>query len=239
MTKYFFLFFIFTISYCSTAVCQSNMKSFEELINTDEPGWALVSEWIKTAKNKIEVLPADAESVKRTLVATQVTTRSPLGAIIYTSGGILVDEGWIRILGSGSKKLNRSLSDWNRTVGNNGFLLIADDVIGGFFLLNGGGLGKDVGNVYYFSPDGLEYEPLDITYSQFLDFCFNNDLNDFYKGLRWDNWREDVQKIDGNQVFNFVPFLWTKEGHDINKNSRKAAPVEEQYRLNMELRGKL
>ncbi|WP_228099174.1 DUF2625 domain-containing protein [Pedobacter sp. MC2016-24] len=238
MNKYVFLFFIFTISYYSTALCQSNMKSFEELVNTDDPGWPLVSEWIKTAKNKIEVLPADAERAKKTLIATQVTTRSPMGAIIYSSGGILVDGGWIRILGSGSKKLDRSLSDWNKTAGSAGFLLIADDVVGGFFMLNGGGLGKDLGNIYYFSPDGLEYEALDITYSQFLDFCFNNDLNVFYKGLRWDSWQADVKKIDGNQVFNFVPALWTKEGKNINKNSRKAVPVEEQYRLNMELRGK-
>jgi len=50
------------------------MKSFEELVNTDDPGWPLVSEWIKTAKNKIEVLPADAERVKKTLIATQVIT---------------------------------------------------------------------------------------------------------------------------------------------------------------------
>jgi len=38
---------------------------------------------------------------KSALVAVQVTTRSPMGAIIYETGGILVDHGWIRILGSG------------------------------------------------------------------------------------------------------------------------------------------
>lgn len=237
MKKYYYLCFIFTIIYCSTALCQSNVKSIDELINTDEPGWALVSKWIKTAKNKIEVLPVDAEMAKTTLIATQVTTRSPMGAVIYHSGGILVDGGWIRILGSGCKRLDRSLSEWNKMAGSNGFLLIADDAVGGFFILNGGRLGKDIGKIYYFSPDTLEYEPLDITYSQFLDFCFNNNLNDFYKNLRWDNWQSDVKNIDGDQVFNFVPFLWTKEGRDINKNSRKAVPVLEQYQLNVELRG--
>lgn len=213
------------------------MKSIDELIDTDEPGWALVSKWIKKAKNKIEVLPVDVERAKTTLIATQVTTRSPMGAVIYHSGGILVDGGWIRILGSGCKRLDRSLSEWNKMAGSHDFLLIADDAVGGFFILNGGGLGKDIGKIYYFSPDTLEYEPLDVTYSQFLDFCFNNNLNDFYKNLRWDNWQSDVKNIDGNQVFNFVPFLWTKEGRDINKNSRKAVPVLEQYRLNVELRG--
>ncbi|MCS3800077.1 hypothetical protein GGD38_005453 [Chitinophagaceae bacterium OAS944] len=40
-------------------------------------------------------------------------------------------------------------------------------------------------------------------------------------------------------VFNFVPFLWTKEGKDINKNKRKAVPVEEQFSLNLDFRKQL
>lgn len=39
------------------------------------------------------------------LLATQVTTRSPMGAVVYHTGGILVDHGWIRILGAGECKL--------------------------------------------------------------------------------------------------------------------------------------
>lgn len=215
------------------------MKSLEELINTDDPGWVLVSEWIKTAKNKVEVLPVDIESARKTLIATQVTTRSPMGAIIYNSGGILVDDGWIRILGSGNQKLDRSLSDWNETTGAINFLLVADDVVGGFFMLNGGGLGNDLGKMYYFSPDSLEYEPLDLSYSQFLEFCFNGRLDTFYRGLRWDNWKSDVKKIDGNQGFNFVPFLWTKEGKNIKKNFRGVVPIIELYQLNTEFKSKL
>jgi hypothetical protein len=118
-------------------------------------------------------------------------------------------------------------------------LIIADDAIGGFYILNGGGLGKDVGKIYYFSPDNLEYEPLDITYSEFLQFCFYNDLSKFYDGNRWKEWREDVSKIKGDEVFNFYPFLWTTEGSDINKNSRKVITIDEQYALNMDLRKQL
>ena len=39
------------------------------------------------------------------------------------------------------------------------------------------------GKVYYFSPDNLEYEPLDLTYTDILNFCFNYNLDDFMKGI--------------------------------------------------------
>lgn len=221
------------------------MRSLDELINKEDPGWPVVKGWIDSAKNKVEILSADSAKAKDALLKTQVTTRSPMGAIIYSTGGLLIDGGWIRILGSGSAKLNRSLPDWNKgktfkEFGNSApYLLIADDAIGGFFLLNGGGLGTDLGKVYYFSPDNLEFEPLDLTYSAFLSFCFNNDLEEFYKGYRWPNWRKDVDTLDGNKVFNFFPPLWTKEGKDLTKSSRKAVPVAEQYNLNMDMRKQL
>ena len=228
-----------------TVTAQNKMKSAEELIDKADPGWTTVQDWIKTAKNKVEVLPVDAVNAKEALYKTQVTTRSTMGAVVFMTGGILVDDGWIRILGSGNSKFNRTLPDWSKGKSfkefgeKPSFLLIADDAIGGFYLLNGGGLGKDLGKVYYFSPDNLEYEPLDISYSEFLGFCFNNDLDKFYDGNRWDGWRKDVSKLKGDQVYNFYPFLWTAEGSDINKNTRKVIPIEEQYSLNLDLRKQL
>lgn len=220
----------------------NQMRPVEELINMADPGWPIVEQWIKEARNKVEILSADSVNARDVLFKTQVTTRSPMGAIVYMTGGILIDDGWIRVLGSGNAKLNRSLPDWNKgkTYEDFGqqpsFLLIADDAIGGFFLLNGGGLGNDPGNIYYFSPGNLEYEPLDISYTEFLNFCFNGNLDEFYEGYRWTDWKTEVSKINGNEVFSFYPFLWTEEGKDINKNSRKAVPVEEQYNLNLEFR---
>ncbi|PWJ98203.1 uncharacterized protein DUF2625 [Flavobacterium araucananum] len=233
------LFLTFTIT------AQNKMKTAEELIDKKDPAWATVEDWIKTAKNKVEVLPVDAVKAKDALYKTQVTTHSPMGAIIFMTGGLLVDDGWIRILGSGNSKFDRTLPDWNKGKSfkefgeTPSFFLIADDAIGGFYLLNGGGLGADLGKVYYFSPDNLEYEQLDITYSEFLEFCFNNDLDKFYQGNRWKGWREEVSKLKGDEVFNFFPFLWTDEGSDINKSSRKIIPIQEQYSLNLDLRKQL
>jgi hypothetical protein len=224
---------------------QNKMKKAEELIDKKDPGWVIVEGWIKTAKNKVEILPVDELKAKEALFHTQVTTRSPMGAIVFMTGGLLIDDGWIRILGSGNSRFTRTLPDWNKGKSFNEFgetppfLLIADDAIGGFYLLNGGGLGTDVGKIYYFSPDNLEYEQLDITYSEFLEFCFNNNLDKFYEGNRWNGWREEVSKLKGDEVFNFYPFLWTAEGSDINKSSRKIISIQEQYSLNLDLRKQL
>ena len=62
--------------------------------------------------------------------------------------------------------------------------MIADDAAGGYFLLNAGELGDDLGKVYYFSPDNLQYEPLRKTYFEFLQFCFNGQLEDFYENMQ-------------------------------------------------------
>lgn len=221
------------------------MRTLKELINTTEPGWELVQQWIDSAKNRIEVLPADSASASEALYQIQVTTRSPMGAIIYGTGGILVDHGWIRIPGSGSTKMKRSLPDWNKNKSIDGsedsppFLLVADDVLGGFFLLNGGGLGDDPGKMYYWPPDGLDIEPMNISYSDFLLFCFNNDLDKYYEGYRWNGWKEEVSKINGDQAFHIMPPLWTKEGKDFNKHSRKAVPIEEIWEVRMHIRKQL
>ena len=42
------------------------MKTLKELINIDEPGWELVSEWLSEAKNSFEVLPKD--KIKREII---------------------------------------------------------------------------------------------------------------------------------------------------------------------------
>src|SRR5215216_2992148 len=170
------------------------MRPLSELINMEEPAWPMVQEWIADAKNPVEVLPATPSDREATLLEIQVTTRSPMGAIVYETGGLLIDRGWLRILGSGHPRLPRSLATWNkqRTMFDDGnvpgYLLVADDVVGGFFAVNGGALGPEMGTVFYFAPDSLEWECLDFTYSQFIVWCLQEDLAKFYESLRWPGW---------------------------------------------------
>jgi hypothetical protein len=86
--------------------------------------------------------------------------------------------------------------------------------------------------MYYFAPESLAWEALDLTYSDFLNFCFNGDVKGFYKNFHWKGYEKDILSITGDQAFSFIPFLWAKEGKDLNKVSKKPVPIEEIYSLN-------
>jgi hypothetical protein len=240
----FLSFIILTVSIL-TASAQYKMRSIDQLINRAEPGWTVVKQWIDSATNKVEVLPVDTTKAKDALYKTQVTTRSIMGAIVFSTGRILVADGWIRILGSGSFKMQRTLPDWNKGKAFKEFgdrpayFLVADDAAGGYFAINYGSFGKDLDSMYYLSPDNLQWEALEMNYEDFIWFCFTGDLKKFYSGIRWTSWQKDVQNLQADEVFHFLPPLWSKEGKDVDKIVRKPVPAEEQFLYNLTLRQKM
>jgi hypothetical protein len=207
-------------------------RTLQQLINRDEPAITLIQDWIGAAENQCDVLLPSNEN-EEVLLEIQVTTRSPLGALAYETGGVMIDHGWLRFLGSGHPKLRRTLSDWNRGR-NSGLCLVADDAVGGFFAINGGTLGEDIGNIYYWPPDRLEWEPLDFGFTDFFCWSLTSELAGFYDGLRWPNWKLDIQDLHGDQCFCFFLFLWTKEG-SVTGSLRRAIPVAETFDLKVDI----
>lgn len=219
------------------------MKRLEELLS-DDPAWPLVREWIAAASKPVEVLPASDPARSCALEEVQVTTRSPMGALIYETGGLLVDSGWLRMLGSGHPRLPRTLPGWNKgrtwhdAQSAPPILVVADDVIGGSFAINGGALDGAPGHVHYFAPDRLEWESLELGYSDFLQWTLQGDLETFYEGQRWQEWSADVSVLAGDEAFSIYPPLWAK-GPPIRERSRKAVPMAELFGLQFEIQRQL
>jgi hypothetical protein len=187
------------------------MRSLDELLERDDPAIRQIESWVDAAENHCELL-APSEARGSVLHDLQITTRSALGAIAYETGGLLVDSGWLRFLGSGDTKLPRTLTDWNRGR-SKGFLLVADDAVGGFFAVNGGALGDSgVRNVYYWPPDSLDWEDLAVGHTDFVQWSLSSRLADFYADLRWPTWKADAAQLAPDYCFAFFPFLWTREG---------------------------
>jgi hypothetical protein len=214
-----------------------SMRTLEELVTTQDPAWPLVQDWIRTASNAVDVLPVDRDAADAALLQLQVTTRSPMGAIVYQTGGLLVDHGWLRILGSGSSRLPRSLPGWNEGKSEQ-FLLLADDVLGGFFAIDGGGLTGALGKVHYFAPDSLDWQDLESTYSEFVVFALSGDLERFYQESRWPAWREEIADLPGDRALSVYPFLWA-EGPPIAERSRRPVPIAELWELQQDIRRQL
>ncbi|MET4081639.1 Zn-finger protein [Pedobacter sp. UYP30] len=233
------LFTLCLISLSTGAFSQHKMLGLDSLVDTKDPAWSIVQRWITTAKNKVQVLPVDSLEAKAALYQLQISTYSTLGGVVFNTGGILIDSGWVRILGSGNERLTRTVPGWNKgktlkTFGDEpGFLLVADDAVGGFFAINYGALGKDLKNLYYLAPNSLNWEPLGTGYGEFLLFCFNSNLSKFYKDLRWATWSEFISKLDGNKVYSFRPYLWAKDRKPIDECTRKLVDVEAMYKFNI------
>ncbi|HEU0026524.1 MAG TPA: DUF2625 family protein [Ktedonobacterales bacterium] len=120
------------------------MRQLYELIDAVDPAWPLIQSWTAASGRLIEVLPAERPRGEATLIALQVTTHSALGAMALETGGILIDHGWLRLLGSGGQRMRGDLCSWNGFDGRDEItplkdaLIVAHDAIGGFFALNGG-----------------------------------------------------------------------------------------------------
>jgi hypothetical protein len=220
------------------------VKTVDELVNYKDPGWKNVKKMIDSATNKVELMSVDSNAAREAIHFLQEAAAPdmPLGAVVYSTGGILIESGWIRILGSGSNRLTRSMAAWNKgktmdKPGDTGpYLLVADDAMGGFFAINNGGLGSDRGKVYYMAPWSLKWDQMDMSYREFLKFCFEGDLEEFYKPYMTKNWKFDVVLLPGDQCYNYTPPLWSKEGKKFTKSVRKYKLVEEQYAFNMQMR---
>jgi hypothetical protein len=211
------------------------MRSYQELLS-DEPAWPEL-EVAARKSGRVTVLSCDAVVARACLEGLQVSTRSTLGAIAHETGGLLVDRGWLRVFGSGHARLRRALGEWNRTLGVSlgEFLLVADDVIGGAFAINGGGLGRTPGNVFYFAPDRLAWEDLELGHSAFMHWVFEGDLELFYESMRWPGWEQEVEQVAGDQTLSLAPPPWTREGKDLSKVSRRAVAAREAWTLQQEL----
>jgi len=211
-------------------------RRWEDLVQVDGDAIGAVQSWSAAAPVEVTILEASPEAARRTLEALQVTTRSPLGAVAFHTGGILVDGGWLRILGSGAPRLPRSLDRWNVLEGGPrlpGALLVADDAIGGFYAWRG-----EPRTVHYLAPDTLRWEDSGLGYGDWLAWCFTSRLAEFYASLRWDGWRSEVERLGPDQGLHVYPPL-VAEGPPLAERSRRAVPVEELLTFSLELQRQL
>ncbi|MEW5851397.1 MAG: DUF2625 family protein [Myxococcota bacterium] len=218
-------------------------RSIEELVVADS-AWPEMRKALEDGGERVEVLPAGPGRAEATLLALQVTTHSTLGALAYQTGGILMDGGWVRLLGSGHPRLPRDLASWNglgeppARVRQSGALLFADDVLGGFFAINGGGLPGPSNHVLYLAPDTLEWEETDLGFTDFFYWLTDADrIAGFYGEDRWEGWRAELSNVSGNQAFSFYPPLWVSpvdagRRPAAGERSRKAISVDEAWHLN-------
>ena len=79
----------------------------------------------------------------------------------------------------------------------------AIDVFGGVFCFHN--------TVYYFAPDVLEFENLNISKATWDVWVKTKQANLFYKAWRWKGMGNDLRKLKKHEGFLIYPPLWAKE----------------------------
>ncbi len=199
----------------------------------DDDAWPLVQSWVGARGARL--LPGDEIGRGNTLTALQVTTQSVLGAMAFHCGGIVADDGWLRLLAGGQAAAATaglpSLAEMNG-LGHPelepvapGLLVVAYDVLGGLFGINTGALPAAQGEVAYFGPDTLEWVPLEAGYAAFVEWALTVGLDDFAAHLRWKGWREEVAGLGLDAGLTAYPPPWSHEGSDLGRAQRAPAPM--------------
>lgn len=220
-------------------------RALEDLIDVREPGWPVVEALIAQAAVDVRVLPTAPERAARTLSGLQVTTRSPMGALAFGAAGLLVDHGWLRILGAGGVDLNDGLLEWNTVnleasaPGEQGYLIVAHDAAGGFFALDGGALADAPRTICYLSPDSLSWEPLDIGYTQFLGWALSGALSRFAADMRGPAWIEELAALDADRGLAYYPPPWAACDGGLSARMRAPVPMRGLWRLAQDTRRQL
>lgn len=210
----------------------SAARSADELSNVPKPAWPDIRRAIHEARVSVNVLPVSQREGLRVLHRLQVTTASALGALAVHCGGLLVDHGWLRVLGGGSGDLPdlaraSGLGDPGTADTPPPWLVVAYDVIGGVFAVDGGGLGIAPGQVCYRGPDTLRWVGLDTGHAGFVAAVLAGGLTDFYAELRWPGWERDVEGLGADEGVAVYPPPFTEQGRDIAASSRRPVPLSE------------
>ncbi len=205
------------------------MRPLAELLSPEDEGWQSFRGWSSESPRAVEVLPPDTARRDVCLLRLQVTTRSVMGALAWHTGGVLVDERWLRLLGGVSRE---GLPDLATASGVERqpppFMVVALDVVGGRFAVNGGGLPGEPGEVAYFGPDTLAWEPLGQRYSGFVAWALTGDLAAFYADLRWAGWEENAKAVPASSLLSSYPPLFTEQAREDRAGlSRRAVPWHE------------
>ncbi|MFE4874043.1 DUF2625 domain-containing protein [Streptomyces sp. NPDC056682] len=219
------------------------MRELRQLIDVEEPAWPELRETLGAGSVSVEVLQPDGAVGDASLLQLQVTARSYLGAVVLHCGGLLVDDGWLRMFGSpvdgaahgmpSLARVNRFPESCDSAWRPDAGLVVAHDVLGGVFAVNGGspadaGRPGAPGEVAYFGPDSLRWEALGMGHSAWLAWLVSGALDEFYEGLRWPGWRDEARTLKNDQGLSLFPPLWSAEARqNIAGTSRRAVPMAE------------
>ena len=149
--------------------------------------------------------------------------------VVVNNASLIIVNKYLRILCSGDTEFENILqfnSKFKKIIGENKYV-VAHDVFGGLFAITETGIS-------YFSPDGLDWEDLEISYDGFIAWISTTNINEFYASFISEDLDTLVNNIKPNQGIHIIPFPWSKE-YDVNTASKRIIPYDELLSFNNDI----
>ena len=199
-----------------------------------------LNEMIGNSKSEIRRIEGDQAEGHKVVKELGLNENTTLAAVISCFSGLTIGK-LIRILGQGNSE-SQSICEINNVVNGipntiRGTLIAATDIFGGMYAMNVEAFDAPAGQIFYFAPDTLDWEPLGMKYSQFLYWALNGDTDKFYDTMKWNGWEQYADMTKFDQGILIYPFLWSKEVK-IETASKNIVPFVELINVNMEYRRK-
>lgn len=162
----------------------------------------------------------------------ETCNESDILSMVVSNVEFIAVNGLLRVLGAGNMEYFNSeiklLYPGNK-------LIIAHDIFGGIFCINNKDFEDNGENIWYFSPDALEWENLCINYSEFIHWLCHEEFIAFYESFLWKDINQMLVEMDIMKGILIYPFLWANEC-DIESASKRIIPFLELVELNEEYR---
>lgn len=204
--------------------------------------WNKVSGIFNNSSKQVHIYEGTEAVGKEEIENMCIDINSVLGVIVLYTAGICVDN-WIRVIGQNCNEHN-GISQYNSEQINKdytsmkGMLIVAQDIVGGIFAINTSKFSESREKVWYFAPDTLEWECLDMDYAGFISWIAKGNTDEFYNSMRWETWKKDCENINFDKAYLIYPFLWANEC-DLSTATKKVVPFMELMGINMEYAKKL
>ena len=187
--------------------------------------WKRIIETIKSSPNNV-FLQEKKFSIFKSARAESTYDCAVLNEIVYHVEKLTVN-GYLRVCGANIYEVNKLVKECHP--GNK--IVIATDVFGGIFAISNGDFEGNEICIWYYAPDTLQWENLNIDYEHFLQWIFTKEFGQFYESFCWAGIEDSVNQIDETQAVLIYPFLWAEEC-DVNTANKRIVTFSELLKIN-------
>lgn len=196
--------------------------------------WKEIEQLFQKSSNRIRMKLFNNED-KSVIEELNVNEQSVLGQVLLNVSGVVIND-YLRIWGNDEPNILYQNNRVKQFYSGNK-LIVANDIWGGLFAISNGDFEGNMRDIWYFAPDLLEWENLDINYAEFLSWACSGGLEEFYQSFLWEDIDSILREINVNQAILIYPFMWAKECN-LETADKKIVPLEELVAINADYQKK-